>query len=561
MDKESEMTSALRKSQSLRFLLIGPYDPHGGEYTFLAPPLGVWRLAGHLQANGVDTTVFDPNCCDAPVLEEFAALLRSRRWDVVGTSTTAMTLKFDLRLAHLARRLAPEALLIAGGMEATFNPERALALAPFDLAVLGEGEKPLSELAARLRCGADLAGIPGTAVRLKDGAIQRFRQTAMSTLELREAIAHTPYERMPYRTYWRRLEEAYRVGALPVKADREARLAEIRSVRLITLNYCPMGCSFCSSTNFLTEAQGSVARIARLSADECLDMIKRIIAAHPDTRTVIFQDDIFVLTQDKRVLPLCDGIVAAKASGSLPPDLQFISTNRIDAMTPERLKAMRRAGFRVLGFGIENFSQSVLTEFNKGQIHRHIEPILAQALSLGITPFLDLILTSPKSTLHDLAENVRQAFHWISRGCEVGMYPYVVPFSGAAMARDPTLDAHTQFETVTVPGTAVSWRQATKILPIDPAVRSAVLSMEERFDHALEQLRAHVPHLPSRVRSLLWIACAEATLRDTVEALPAREEILASLLDRLPAGNDVEADSVFDTLAAPTLGRLEGAFA
>lgn len=561
MDKESEMTSALRKSQPLRFLLIGPYDPHGGEYTFLAPPLGVWRLAGHLQANGVDTTVFDPNCCDAPVLEEVAALLRSRRWDVVGTSTTAMTLKFDLRLAHLARRLAPEALLIAGGMEATFNPERALALAPFDLAVLGEGEKPLSELASRLRRGDDLAGIPGTAVRLKDGAIQRFRQAAMSTLELREAIAHTPYERMPYRTYWRRLEEAYRVGALPVKADREARLAEIRSVRLITLNYCPMGCSFCSSTNFLTEAQGSVARIARLSADECLDMIKRIIAAHPDTRTVIFQDDIFVLTQDKRVLPLCDGIVAAKASGSLPPDLQFISTNRIDAMTPERLKAMRRAGFRVLGFGIENFSQSVLTEFNKGQIHRHIEPILAQALSLGITPFLDLILTSPKSTLHDLAENVRQAFHWISRGCEVGMYPYVVPFSGAAMARDPTLDAHTQFETVTVPGTAVSWRQATKILPIDPAVRSAVLSMEERFDHALEQLRAHVPHLPSRVRSLLWIACAEATLRDTVEALPAREEILASLLDRLPAGNDVEADSVFDTLAAPTLGRLEGAFA
>ena len=26
-------------------LLIGPYDPKGGEYTFLAPPLGVWRLA------------------------------------------------------------------------------------------------------------------------------------------------------------------------------------------------------------------------------------------------------------------------------------------------------------------------------------------------------------------------------------------------------------------------------------------------------------------------------------------------------------------------------------
>ncbi len=31
-----------------RILLVGPYDPHCGEYTFLAPPLGVWRLAGVL---------------------------------------------------------------------------------------------------------------------------------------------------------------------------------------------------------------------------------------------------------------------------------------------------------------------------------------------------------------------------------------------------------------------------------------------------------------------------------------------------------------------------------
>ena len=52
---------------SPRILLIGPYDPHCGEYTFLAPPLGVWRLAGTLQRNGAHVGVFDPNCVsDAP---------------------------------------------------------------------------------------------------------------------------------------------------------------------------------------------------------------------------------------------------------------------------------------------------------------------------------------------------------------------------------------------------------------------------------------------------------------------------------------------------------------
>jgi hypothetical protein len=521
----------------------------------------VWRVAGYLGCHGIDATVFDPNCCGAPVLEEFAALLCSRQWDVIGVSTTAMTLRFDLQLVHFARRLTPEALFIAGGMEATFNPERVFALAPFDLVVLGEGEKPLVELAARLRSGADLAGIAGTAVRLKDGGATRFHQNAMSARELHEAIVHTPYERMPYRAYWQRLEEAYRVGALPVKADREARLAEIRSVRLITLNYCPMGCSFCSSTNFLAEAQGSVARIARLDAEECLDMIQRIVAAQPDTRTVIFQDDIFVFTQDRRVLPLCDGIVAAKASGSLPADLQFISTNRIDAMTPQRLHAMRRAGFRVLGFGVENFSRGVLTEFNKGQIHRHVAPILAQALSLGITPFLDLILTSPQCALHDLAETLRQAFHWISQGCEVGMYPYVIPFSGAALARDPALEAHTQFETITVPATAVSWRQATKILPADPTVREAILSMESRFDHALGRLHRHAAHLPSRVRSLLWIACAEAVLRHTPEPMPDRAQILAALIARLPAASDAQLAWLHDTLTTPIPALSEVAIA
>jgi radical SAM superfamily enzyme YgiQ (UPF0313 family) len=555
------MTSGLDRARPLRFLLIGPYDPHGGEYTFLAPPLGVWRLAGHLHANNVEAAVFDPNCCEMPVLEAFAELLRSRRWDVIGVSTTAMTLKFDLQLAHFAHRLAPEALLVAGGMEATFNPERVLALAPFELAVLGEGEKPLVELARRLSAGGDIKGIPGTAVRLKDGETLRFRQIAMSPSELHAAIVQTPYEHMPYRAYWERLENAYRVGALPVKADREARLAEIRAVRLITLNYCPMACSFCSSTNFLTEAQGSIARIARLDAEQCLDMIRRIVAAHPDTRTVIFQDDIFVFTQDKRLLPLCDGIVAAKADGSLPAELQFIGTNRIDAMTEERLRAMRRAGFRVLGFGVENFSQGVLTEFNKGQIHRHIEPTLSQSLSLGITPFLDLILTSPQCTLHDLAETVRQAFRWILAGCEVGMYPYVIPFSGAAIARDPKLEAHTQFETVAVPGTAVSLRQATKILPVDAEVREAILSTEARYNHALGRLHAHIPHLPSRVRSLLWIACAEAVLRGTSEPMPARAKILAALLDRLPVGNDAQTASVLDALATPIPKRSEVAFA
>jgi len=520
---------------SPRILLIGPYDPHCGEYTFLAPPLGVWRLAGTLQRNGAHVRVFDPNCVSEAPQRALERELLSCRWDVVGISTTGMTLRFDLELAHLTRRLAPHALIVAGGMEATFRPELMFELGPFDLVVLGEGERPLVEIVARLRAGQPVAGVSGTAEKKRDGSgVIRMPQRSLDHDELREAIFHTPYEKMPYAAYWERLENAYRVGGLPTKAAREARLAEIRSVRLITLNYCPMGCTFCSATNFLHEAQGSVAPIARLDEHEALQMIERIVAAHPLVRTVIFQDDIFVFTKDRRVIPLCEGIIAAKERGTIPARLQFISTNRIDAMSPERLQAMRRAGFRVLGFGIESFSPRMLAEFNKAQIHRHIEPMLEAALREGITPFLDLILSSPSASLDDVATTLREAYRWLQRGCEIGMYPYVIPFSGAAFAQDPTLIPHTVMADRRVAGTDIEWQQAAKILPMDPVVRDAILRIESAFEDLLYSLQSEVAHLPSRVRSLLWILSSIPVMAEHGIRIADEAEVRAELLARLP---------------------------
>ena len=518
----------------VRVLLIGPYDPHGGEYTFLAPPLGVWRLAGVLEQHGIAARVFDPNCCSDPPEAVLSALVTRHRWDMIGISTTGMTLRYDLALAHLAKRLQPEACLIAGGMEATFEPEGMLSLAPFDLVVLGEGEEPLLEIAKRLGTRGGIENIRGTVWRDAAGTVRRLSAAALGPDDLTRSIFAIPYERMPYPQYWDRLEKSYQLGALPNKADREARLAEIRSVRLITLNYCPMRCTFCSSTNFLNAAQGSTAKIARLNAADCVSMIERIVAAQPGVRTVIFQDDIFVFRSDDRVLPLCDAIVEAKTRGRIPHDLQFISTNRIDAMTASRLAAMRRAGFRVLGFGVESFSLEILREFNKAQIHPFIEPVLRNALSLGITPFLDMILSSPRCELADIAENVRQAFKWTVAGCEVGLYPYVIPFSGAAMASDPALRPSTISKKRYVAGSRVRWRQAVKILPLNPDVRDVIVRIEAEYEDWLEQFTEVVAHLPSRVRSLLWILSAVPVLERRGCCVPSWEAVAQALAQRVP---------------------------
>jgi hypothetical protein len=251
-------------------------------------------------------------------------------------------------------------------------------------------------------------------------------------------------------------------------------------------------------------------------------------------RTIIFQDDIFVFTKDRRVLPLCEAIIAGKKDGTVPRELQFISTNRVDAMSHERLAAMRNAGFRVLGFGIESFSRDILAEFNKAHIYGHIHPTLTSALELGITPFLDLILSSPRATLADIATTLREAYRWLRKGCEVGMYPYVIPFSGSAMAADPGLRAFTVHEHRAIAGTRISWEQPSKILPMDPVVGETILRIERDFEEALLQLQPRAAHLPSRLRSLLWILCSLPVMAARGLPIANEKDVRSELDSRMP---------------------------
>ncbi|MEP7246608.1 MAG: hypothetical protein ABI885_23415, partial [Gammaproteobacteria bacterium] len=172
--------------------------------------------------------------------------------------------------------------------------------------------------------------------------------------------------------------------------------------------------------------------------------------------------------------------------------------------------------------------------FNKAQIHRHIAPMLAAALDAGITPFLDLILSSPASTLDDVAETLREAYRWLRRGCEIGMYPYVIPFSGAAFSKDPRLLPYTIMAERRVAGTMIKWQQAAKILPMDPVVSDVILRIESRFEEMLCSMQEEVAHMPSRVRSLLWILASIPVLAEHGVSVADEREVRGELQLRIP---------------------------
>jgi hypothetical protein len=114
------------------------------------------------------------------------------------------------------------------------------------------------------------------------------------------------------------------------------------------------------------------------------------------------------------------------------------------------------------------------------------------------------------------------------------MYPYVIPFSGAALARDPGLVLHTTYAHRRVRGTDVEWDQPAKILPIDPTVREVILRIERKFESQLATLERRVAHLPSRVRSLLWILCSLPVMAEHGVPIGDKSDMAAELQARLP---------------------------
>jgi anaerobic magnesium-protoporphyrin IX monomethyl ester cyclase len=502
----------------MKVLLVAPHDPRGGNFTFGAPPLGVWRICGFLQRHGIQCTVYDPNLSPDP-REELACLLWKERPAVVGFSFTGLTLPHDLSLVHLAKGVWPDAVLLGGGIEATFNYAQIFSVSPLDYCIAGEGEIPLLEICDSLqKIGHVDHRISGLVYR--DAGSFRINPNCQLDYPLfRFAAQSVPYGAMPIRAYWENMRRSCR--------EREGHdsmsLQEINCIRIMTSNYCPMGCRFCGYTNFLNQSCAGRTTVVRLTAEDIIEVLSNVVSAYPDVQTIIFQDDLFIHRNDDRIVDLCHRLIQQKQAGVLPEGLSFIATTRVDSMRQQYLKIMKRAGFRLIGYGIESFSERVLKEYGKQGIFRFIDGTLHETLNSGITPFLDIILASPESTLNDVILTLNRCLEYLLKGCEISIYPTVIPFSGAEIASDPQVQDLIVHENAAIPGTDTSMVRGTSIQPRSPEVQRFLATVNTAYNEYVDHLKATygATRFPSRLRSMVYILSA-------IEQYP---ELL-----RLPAG-------------------------
>jgi len=469
------------------------------EKNFLAPTFGLERLAAHIRKK----TRVEVNICDLNI-DEFPKDVAE--YDIIGFSIYHYTFENDLSLIHKCRKISPNSLLLAGGVEATFNYAQIFENSPVDIIILGEGETPLLELInlkngyTNLKEYKDIKKIKGLVVRGNDGITLTNYSTPLNQTEFEEATLSIDFNKIDIRKYWDANASHYK----------NPNYLEINAVRIFTGNYCPYKCAFCSSTNFLNfSSGGKKVELVYLPHDGVIKLIKNALDARPGTKTIIFDDDNFMLNK-RRVIELCNRILENKNNNKLPKDLSFICQGRIDAISSiydsKILKLMRKAGFRMFLCGVESFSQHVLDNLNKKIKVNMIWKAVDAMLEAGIKPHLYVILFTPWTTLEELKMSLKYIVNYIKKGCDFGVNEYIQLLPGS----DLTINKQNykiRYKNIKNKEFGINFQKEELLLPNDPEI----MKIADNLDSDIEDFRKDViskygiKHFPDRTEILLMV--------------------------------------------------------
>jgi len=333
----------------------------------VVPPLGLLYLAGSALKAGHSVEILDA-FAERLSWDSFAERIREFKPDVIGIG--GMTPVWDLSRKALktARPFAP--LIISGGPHVTMRGPEILADEPeIDYAVIGEGEETIVELLGAIERGEDASGIPGVVSRRGAGPPRRPVENLDDLPRPARHLLKKGLYRYPL------------LGAGAVAT-------------LFTSRGCPYGCIFCDKSVF-----GSKPRMH--SVGRVMSEIEGIVCDEK-VNSIIIYDDLFTLSSE-RVIEICREIVQRGM------DVRWKCEGRVDKVDPEMLDWMRRAGAKVLAYGIETVSEKGLGFLRKGVRPDKSAAAIRLTRKAGIDTLGYFILGIPGERWEDAMESVRFA--------------------------------------------------------------------------------------------------------------------------------------------------------
>lgn len=354
-------------------------------------PLGLAYVAGALEAAGHEVTVVDAvgaafarrtryykGYLVGLALEDIAARIPAES-ELVGV-TCVFTHEWPAvaRLVSLIKRRHPRIPIVVGGEHVTSMPEFCLLTAPADVAVLGEGEETIVELAAALRGGRPLAAIDGLAFRAGERVLVNRRRPRRIDVD---AIPLPSWRHFDVAGYHRNRF----VGGM---------YSDKVTVPILATRGCPYQCTYCSSPNMWTPRW--IPRAPRLVADEIEGYVKRYGAGN-----FPFQD-LTAIVQKEWIVAFCRELL----DRGLAVSWQLPTGTRSEAIDDEVAGLLRRSGMINLAYAPESGSDTTRRYIKKKMRADKLFESIRAAVGADLNVSVFLVIGFPHDRPEHLAENL-----------------------------------------------------------------------------------------------------------------------------------------------------------
>lgn len=272
---------------------------------------------------------------------------------VLDTSTPSI--KKDVEFGTTLKKLYPHSFILLVGTHPSACPEETLDYSDaIDAVAIGEYDCIVKELADALQNGQDTSVIKGLCLRTENGYVRTGVMPLLKELDEIPFAAQFIKEHLDEKDYF------FAAATYP-------------SIQIFTGRGCPFRCNFC----VYPQTMHGHAYRAR-SAENVVAEFEYIADNFPNVKEVVIEDDTFTAVK-KHVLDICHLLVEK----GLHKRLKWLCNARVD-LDLETMKAMKRAGCRLIIPGIESGSQEILDNIKKGTTIEQIHQYVSDAKKAGL---------------------------------------------------------------------------------------------------------------------------------------------------------------------------------
>jgi anaerobic magnesium-protoporphyrin IX monomethyl ester cyclase len=346
-------------------------------------PMWLAYAVGYLEKAGHEVLLLDAAAAGVS-LETVAAQAKDFGPALAVLDTSTPSIYSDIEAAKALKKTVPSLFVVLVGVHGSALPLETLGISPeIDAVAFGEYDATLLELAETLakagRSDAALRSVAGIAFHTSTGSAEK--NAARPFIEDLDGI---PYVSSVYKKHLDISPYFYGHSRYPL-------------IVLVTGRGCPFHCTYCVVPQTLMGH-----RYRKRSVASMVGEFSYVAENFPQAKEIMVEDD--TLTADKKRCRDFSAALVAAGATTIP----WSANSRAD-VDYETLRAMKRAGCRLLCVGFESGDQGILDNIHKSMTLDKIRAFAKDVRRAGIMVHGCFMVGNRGETMETLEKTLRLA--------------------------------------------------------------------------------------------------------------------------------------------------------